>query len=256
MIRYIVPKAIRGFFLLVFLLLLAACGNYTTIGSTLSNSLRGVDRTPEPGAIAPAGTSPVITASITFKAWVSYVQARRLVTDLGLQITSGCGPDWVSTDFRGSYDPSSGSELPIASTAAAAPGWLARLRASGDVVQIGVNQEGHCSNSAWALLTQPATLSPEQSSSFMRITFSRGISYDSALNTISMLGFRLANPCYEYLRALNQKPIWTPMGQEAFFAASHALLLATTPSNAISWKQQLSTTPGVTKVEIAPPIAC
>jgi hypothetical protein len=104
------------------------------------------------------------------------------------------------------------------------------------------------SSSFWQIVNQ-------YQASFI-LTYQFYFIYDSALNIIPMLGFRLANPCYKYLRALNQRPVWTPMRQETSFAASHALLLATTPSNAVSWKQQLSTTSGVTNVEIAPPIAC
>lgn len=259
MTRNSMPKTIRTSFLLVFLLLLASCGQYTTGGqrSTLSNIPRGIDQTPESGTITRVGTTPVISASLTFKTSVSYAQALRLVTGLGLQVTLGCwGLDWASTDFKGDYQSPDSRQLPTASTAAAAPGWLDRLKASGDIEQLWTNQWGHCSNSPWALLHAPASLPLDQSGSFVRVTFSNASSYDTVLDTIMMLGFRLANPCYEYLRALNQNPTWMPMGQEASFAASHTLLLATTPSNAVSWKQQISTTPGVIKVEVAPPIAC
>lgn len=257
MTRNSMPKTIRTSILLVFLLLLASCGQYTVGAqrSTLSNMPRGIDQTPEPGTITRVGT-PVISASLTFKTSVSYAQALRLVTGLGLQVTSRCGPVWVQTDFKGDYQSFPDGQLPTASTAAAAPHWLDRLKASGDIEQLWVNSWGHCSNSPWALLHAPATLPLDQSGSFVRVTFSNASNYDTVLDTIMMLGFRLANPCYEYLRALNQNPTWTPMGQEASFAASRTLLLATTPSNAVSWKQHLSTTPGVVKVEVAPPIAC
>lgn len=259
MTRNSMPKAIRGSLLLVFLLLLASCGQYIAGGqySTLTNTPRGIDQTPEPGTIAQVEGSPVIAAYLTFKTSVSYTRALRFVADLGLQVTSGCwGPDWVQTDFKGDYQSPGSQQLPTVSTAAAAPHWLDRLKASGDAAQIWANSWSHCSHSMWALLHAPATLPLDQSGSFVRVTFSNASNYDAVLDTIMTLGFRLANPCYEYLRALNQNPIWTPMGQEASFAASRTLLLATTPSNAVSWKQQISTTPGVIKVELAPPIAC
>ena len=259
MTRNSMPKTIKISFLLLFLLLLASCGQYAADEqhSTLTNTPRGIDQTPEPGTIPQAGITPVIAADITFKTSVSYTQALRLVTDLGLQPASGCEePDWVPTAFKGEYNQSSGGWLPIVSTAAAAPRWLDRLKASEDTAQIWVNPTNHCSINPSVLLTQPAPLPLEQSGSFARVTFSGSVSYDTALDTTMTLGFRLANPCYEYLRSLNQNPTWTPMGQESSFATSRTLLLATTPSNAVSWRQQISTTPDVIKVEIAPPLAC
>ena len=245
MTRHITPKAIAVSLMLLSLLILASCG-------LLSNN-----RTPEPGAIEQAGSPPILAADITFKTSVSYTQALRFVTDLGLQPATGCErPEWISEGFKQDFNQPLGGSIPVVSTAAAAPLWLDRLKDDKDITQVWINPTNHCSNSPAALKWLPASLPVAQSGSYARVTFSNKTSYDTALDTTMTLGFRLANPCYEQQRAQDKKPTWTSMGQESSFAASRTLLLATTPSNATSWQQQLSTTTGVLKVEVLLTMAC
>jgi hypothetical protein len=89
----------------------------------------------------------------------------------------------------------------------------------------------------------------------VRVTFATGTSYDAALAAVTRLGFRLANPCYE--RQPQGAPVeWSPVGQEAVFASTGALLVATTPSNAATWQQQIRQAGGVASVAVSPPLTC
>ena len=79
----------------------------------------------------------------------------------------------------------------------------------------------------------------------MRVTFTSATSYATALDGMNALGFRLANPCYEQARAQGEKPTWGPMGESDAFTQSRALVLATTPYNAVTWANQLKGVSGV-----------
>ncbi len=82
----------------------------------------------------------------------------------------------------------------------------------------------------------------------MRVTFSQTTGYDSALDIVNALGFRLANPTYEQKRAQGLQPAWISMGQETTYGKTQTLLLATTQFNAANWTNQLKDTPVVVSV--------
>lgn len=199
---------------------------------------------------------PVYSAEITFKSSVSYAQALRLVTNLGLLPERSCRGavnEWQPMNLKADFS----GYLLVGSTTASAPLWLDRLKANPDVKQVQGNPVFFgCRSYRVEQPTKPGYLPTEKSGSYASVTFSSGTSYDTALNTIITLGFRLANPCYEMQRAQGKKPVWTTIGQESAFATSHTLLVATTRGNATNWQQQIQATTGVVKVETSSAQQC
>ena len=77
---------------------------------------------------------------------------------------------------------------------------------------------------------------------YLHVTFAPTLGYAQAVATISDLGFRLADPCYEQTKPT---PAWHAMGQKQSYAASNSLTLALTDANATLWRQQLAKMAGV-----------
>jgi len=189
-------------------------------------------------------TGVVDGAFITFTSSTSYQQALKMITDLGLQTSLPCAFSWKPQDAGNSF--STSHNLFVSSTVGAAPLWLYRLQASPNVASADVQTAFSCPNEP--VDQKPSYLPPGQVGTYVRVTFS-GANYDAALNAINNLGFRLTNPCYEQARARGKKPAWSSMGQEAAFAQTSSLLLATTRANAATWHSQLQALSGVTKIE-------
>jgi hypothetical protein len=203
---------------------------------------------------------PVLSAAFEFNSSISFANALRFVTDLGLQPAASCalrGSAWepvfpkldavVAGDSFGMY---------VTATTTSAPAWLDRLKANSDVRDVQANPVFSCPFIQVAPPKVPSYLSQKQAGTYVSVTFSDSAGYDTALSGITRLGFRLANPCYEQARAQGKKPTWTSMSQEHTFASVHTLLLATTIMNATNWQEQIKTTQGVTKEAISPSIAC
>src|SRR5579872_428822 len=191
---------------------------------------------------------PVYSAAITFTSSVSYTQALRTVTDLGLHTFKACA--W--SIWQPESDPASLPYLLVISTPNAAPLWLNRLKAMPEIKSVQSNPVFNCPMMTASPLPPGAnTFLPEDKpGTYVRVTFSGSLnSYEAALNAINTQGFRLANPCYERARAAGAKPTWNTMGQETSFAQTHTLLLATTVFNAIRWESQLHALAGVVKIE-------
>lgn len=251
-------------------LLLAACGGQTLAGSkrmaaaTATPSSKLYYRGDGPGSWYPY-------AQVTFTRSTSYATALRIVTDLGLQPASPCsgtdgGPNtrwqanglgqsdiyaedireglapilWVFVASRSVYD------YDVTLYYAAPSDWPVRLSQQNAVTLVDDRTKGCTAGPSGDLTPIPGQvyfLDPAQPPMYIRVSFAAGTSYDQAMAAVSALGFRLADPCYEQAQP---RPTWHPMGQETAFAASSGLTVATTGANAITWKQQLASTNGVT----------
>jgi hypothetical protein len=128
--------------------------------------------------------------------------------------------------------------------------WLRRLAALPSVVAI-YDGYGGCAMIPVDLTPVPGVLyflGQTVWAEDVRVTFAaRGADdYGQALATISSLGFRLADPCYEQSLP---PPAWRPMGQQASFASGGALVVAITAANSTRWLAQLNAAPGVASVQ-------
>ncbi|HLY31814.1 MAG TPA: hypothetical protein VKQ36_12365, partial [Ktedonobacterales bacterium] len=95
---------------------------------------------------------------------------------------------------------------------------------------------------------------------FLHVQFTRQTTYDEALATMSDLGIGLALPCYEEHVSLPRSGIptssvpWSPLGQEQPFAATHTLTVEPTRGLvSTQWRQQLTQATGVTSVQTYTP---
>ncbi|MGB8347000.1 MAG: hypothetical protein WCD86_19080 [Ktedonobacteraceae bacterium] len=213
-------------------------------------------------------TSPQITfAFIAFTEATSYPQALRIVTDLGLQPTSPCIGTILNSDGKISswfwWGPQAEGfagyphGMYIAPTPLASSDWLARLRALSNVTAIQTThfvfycQLDHTGTPPPSAIV---ALAPQQAGTYLTVTFSpRAGSYDQALQEISNLGLRLADPCLE---RIGKRPgSGYSAGQEQKYAATH-MLLATTPFSPNNWQKQLAALAGVTSFHILTSITC
>ena len=219
-------------------------------------------------SVAPT-TSPHITfAAITFTGATSYAQALQLVTNLGLQPVAPCSGTQLDRDGKiGSWfwwHPLADgfSSYPrgmyVATTPLAASDWLARLRATRNVTNI---QTAHFVFSCPAdqlgtpLPGAVVALAPQQAGTYLTVMFSsHASSYDQALQEISNLGLRLADPCLE--RSGKRPSPGYSAGQEQKYAATRTLVLATTANSPTNWQRQLDSVVGVQSVQILAPTTC
>ena len=195
---------------------------------------------------------PVYTASVTFSKTTTYDQAMQIVGDLGLHTFTLCKSGWVSEDDRAGY-----ASYPIFDVSAntnSAPLWLERLKATPGVVQAQAIQGlRSCPNEP---IDPIQLLSDSQAGTYLRVSFASRTAYLKAWESLNALGFRLADPCYEKMRAQGNKPAWQPMGEENSFAQSHALVLATTAFNATIWRQQLQSVTGIGQIQMLTGTTC
>ena len=196
-------------------------------------------------------TDLVYTASVTFASSVSYQQALKIIADLGLKLSLSCPSLWkpqVNGDIFSSHS------LLVEANVNAAPLWLNRLKATAgvqDAQAVGVH-----SCPMERVDDDFSRLHLQQSGAFVQVTFSPTMSYGAALETISNLWFRVADPCYEQARAQGAKPTWYSQGQATTFAKTHSFILATTALNSIHWLDQLHAAAGVMKVDAPFKVAC
>jgi hypothetical protein len=235
-----------------------------------------------PGAPQPDFFSSVVT----FAPSVSYAQALRLITDLGLQPGIDCGA-FVGSG-RAAWQPMGQRETfardarLIVWPARRPDGWVERLQASPGVLVVGEGYLLYPGVPALPPTSYPApyscpppidgltppAMTPVAMSNGMadleiyaRIAFgSPALSYDDALYTVSDLGLALADVCYDQAVARVGRtawPPWHPMGQEQSYAASGALLVGTVRNITSSlWREQLLSAPGVVSFEAPYPAKC
>ena len=202
-------------------------------------------------------TEPVYSAAVTFDQSASYAQALRIVTDLGLRPVVPCiNPDapWQPNDMKAWWTE---RNLLVLSTPAAPLGWMTPLGKAAGIQSVQPSPAYSCPAMRAVQPTPDVAylLPAAQSGTLMRITFPGTTSYDDALAAVYLLGFRLADPCYENLPAGAQAP-WQPVGQETTFAATHTLLVATTSTASTQWQRQAQAAFGATNVQVSPTVHC
>jgi hypothetical protein len=275
------------------LLLLAAFA----IGATCVLAGCGTRLAPQHSPSSAAWAPAPATAPVRFDPSISYDDALRAITDLGLQPSVACGYEAdlkagrVITDMQ--WQPAGQRSifvrehrLFVTFTPLAAPDWGARLTHVHGFVRNTEQQwdQGlYCPDlgsaaayptdpapSASVSFTPPDSSRPAQtptvlayaqaiSSPNARVVFTPSITYAEALSTISDLGVRLADPCYERKHAENQPTSaqWPGAGQEQRFSASHSLIVAAAPlATPIYWEQMLGSGAGIADITVPYTATC
>lgn len=141
--------------------------------------------------------------------------------------------------------------------ASSPPDWFNRLKATPGVQNTGfLDPKDYLCRTIIYGTPPPGVAVPlnaTQAGTYARITFSSPLNtYDAALYTVSNLGLRLVDPCYEQALLHRGKPLWHPMGQEQSFTSTPSLIVATSKEVTSSlWKEHLRALPGI--VSIASP---
>lgn len=189
---------------------------------------------------------------VLFAPGVSFSQALRAVTDLGLQPVPWClGAQWdvgawSSSDEEPYFGPIAGGppggSLGVFTTAASPAGWLPQLARLPEVLSA-VNGGTHCPLVPIEApkATTGSFLGPSGVFTPALVQFAPTVSYDQALQELMALGFALNTPCAGAPPASSTDPV----GQEAAFATSYALRVTTTFANSTIWHEQLAHTAGV-----------
>lgn len=206
-------------------------------------------------------------AHVSFVSSTSYEDALQLITDLGLQPDNPCirtGVDsqgaihswskWSPIGDKQMFMEAHG--MWIASTPLAPSDWADRLKVLSGVVDVRTAYNIMCP--AMFGTPPPGTtiaLVPSQTGIYARITFSvQADPYQRALSTVSTLGLRLADPCYELSKRTPAE--WHVMGQETPFAKTRTLLVATTEVSPNNWQKQLRASADVASIQIPIPVQC
>ena len=201
--------------------------------------------------------------AVAFAPSVSYEQALRLITDLGLQPSLDCvisgsmltpgqeaspQPRWQPMGQRDTFLQE--HQLRFISTLSSPADWSKRLTAISGVVKVSSPGVIYCPEVVYG--TPPSgvavPLNASQAGTYARITFAHPVdTYDTALYMVSNLGLQLADYCYEQATS---KPPWHAVGQEQTFTTTHALTVETSKRITSSlWQDQLHTLPGVVTIE-------
>lgn len=203
---------------------------------------------------------------VLFDASVTYAEALRGMTDLGIQPALFC-------EYRNNSDSGNGTDLPwlpagqrdrfqqdhlmwVIQTITASADWSYKVYRLPGFHKGPSSQDAYCSGSQNSASPPLPTGNPNlltyeqafsQSGAYVYVTFASGVDYDTALYDISNLGLRLADPCYEQsFLPHQQRESWHPMGQEITFSYSHALVVAPAPLiSATVWRDQLRKLPDV-----------
>lgn len=223
---------------LVLLLVLAGCGSFTPGGSDIYE--------------------------VTFSTGTAYDDALLLVTDVGLQLASSCEAStrldpsgttvfwapWYPRSQRQNYEAAGAVHLSLSvlPTTLAPSDWIDRLRKLPEVHIVQPAQVVSACTIVRISATPPTAdendlLPPSQIGIYAHLTFPPSTIYGAALDAVTNLGLRLADPCYEQARATGKSPPWHPMGQEDTFAGSQTFLVATTVRTSTRWRDQVQALP-------------
>jgi len=220
-------------------------------------------------AYTPTAKVQIASALVSFAPATSYTQALRTVTDIGLRpLPPSCtatmlNPNGKIEIWYAWEPPAKGFSITpagmyIAPTPLASSDWLTRLRALPDVVTIQTTTFVFLCSLAQNGTPPPGTvvaLAPQQAGTYLTVAFSlRADSYDQALQAISNLGLRLADPCLE--RIGKQSPPGYFAGQEQKYTVTHTLVLATTSNSPNNWQQQLTSLTGMISFQILTFLTC
>lgn len=218
-------------------------------------------------AALPMPVNPTHPFYTGFTPSVSYDQALRLITDLGLQPAFDCAI-WQPMGQKEAF--AQDHRLLVAPAYLTAPDdWLVRLQHTAGVEKVvegyltiaGINPPAFIP--ADTVYTCPsegsAPLNAGEAGDYLHIRFaSSQTTYDQALSDVVNSGLELVDPCYRQSREQGLSWPWHPMGQEGMFAQHHALIVQTDKQITSSqWRAQLRALPDVTAVEpLAPPLWC
>ncbi|HVB60203.1 MAG TPA: hypothetical protein VNE61_03330 [Ktedonobacteraceae bacterium] len=209
------------------------------------------------------------SALVSFAPATPYTQALRTITDIGLRpLPPSCTATMLGTNGKievwYAWEPSAKgfsitpAGMYIAPTLLASSDWLIRLRALPGVVNVQTTTFVFLCSLAHNGTPPPDTvvaLALQQAGTYLTVAFSqRADTYDQALQTISNLGLRLADPCLE--RTGKQPPPGYFAGQEQKYAATHTLVLATTANSPNNWQQQLTSLTGKISFQILTSHTC
>lgn len=222
------------------------------------------------GKCAPS-SPPISAVPVLFDGSISYADALRGMTDLGVQPAVFCG---YSSDVAagkvieskwlpaGQWDQFQQEHRMWVVRTITGQEWLKIYKLPGfhpdSSSQSFGCSDGHSNAGPPPPQGAPdvLTLNPadnqvlKQLGIYAYVTFAAGVDYDTALYDVSNLGLRLADPCYEQsLLPKHQPEQWHPMGQEFTFSYSHALVVAPVPLiSATIWRNQLRKLPDVAEV--------
>lgn len=242
---------------LVLATLVAACG----ADSATSPNKPTARGTPVNGAYQLLSPDPVYSAAITFDASVTYDTALRELADLGLQPVRICVWKywaWQSPGYKANWGSGAGTnEFVVAATPLSPLGWMQPLGKLPGVRNVEPNPIASCPAMGFTPppADTPTYLPPEDAGTVARIHFGVATPYATALDTITELGFRLGDPCYER-QPQGASVAWHSMGQEQSYAATHALIVVTTPQNSTQWERQAQANAGVAGVDVSPALSC
>lgn len=242
-----------------------ARANWATVVAHAKHRVCGTSAPGQPVPANPTAQDREGAAWVAFGPGTTYAMALREVTDLGLQLSGAFCPSGVAngadwTRWTPIQDAAAEfAQLPglIVQPTPLAPGdWLTRLQAASQVSAVRINLVTNCPAYGFATPVPGTllTLGSHVPASYARLTFAPSVSYDAALQAISTLGLRLANPCYERAVTGSAPPSWQPAGQETSFAGLHTLVVAPGPAASTQWQAQARTATGVT-AEDAPYVA-
>ena len=212
---------------------------------------------------------PIEGVPILFDSSVSYADALREMTDLGVQPAVFCGyqsdinvgkvieSKWLPAGQQDRFQQE--QRMWVVRTINASPNWSYNLYHlpgfHADPLRLTTNfscTDGHQNAGPPPPKDAPDVLTDEQTGNqigtYAYVTFAAGVDYDTALYDISNLGLRLADPCYEQSLLPHQQPEqWHPMNQTITFSYSHALVVSPAPlTSAVTWRDQLRKLPDVT----------
>ena len=207
---------------------------------------------------------------VLFDASVTYADALREMTDLGIQPAVFCGYQrdidagkviesaWLPAGQQDRFQQE--HRMWVVKTITASPDWLHKLYSLPGFHKDPSSQNfgcsgGHANAGPPPPKDAPDVLTNEQADSqigtYAYVTFTSGVDYDTALYDISNLGLRLADPCYEQSLLPHQQPEqWHPMNQTITFSYLHALVVSPAPlTSAVTWRDQLRKLPDVASAD-------
>lgn len=261
------------FVALPFLLLAVTLAGCVSVAGGVQPIPPAVTSAPTPSSssaiskVTPGDNSKPPFAAVIFDTATDLSGALQMVTNLGLQPVDHC-TGYFSSEVRwrpqddnfrwlapiaypegATPPPGPLHGLAVAPTPLAPSDWLQRLAALPSVRSI-FDGFSSCPDIAEDLTPMPGALyflGDKARTEDLRVSFAADTGgYGQALATISGLGFRLADPCYEQSVP---PPAWRPVGQQASFASGGALVIAITAANSTQWLAQLKTAPGVVSVQ-------
>lgn len=224
---------------------------------------------------------PLSAEPVLFDASVSYADALRAMTDLGVQPAVFCGypsdvaagkvieTAWLPAGQRDRFQQE--HLMWVVKTITAPPDYAYKLYRLPGFHTDSSSQNFGCSGGHANAGPPPPkgapdvlTLNPadnqviKQIGTYAYVTFAPGVDYDTALYDVSNLGLRLADPCYEQSLLPHRQPEqWHVMGQEITFSYSHALVVAPAPlTSAVTWRDQLRKLPDVASADTSYHAVC